>query len=274
MSEASLPRDKWSLKLSRSASPSEDPRTLSCVGVSKHFGGVRAVQEVSLEFHPGVITGVIGANGAGKSTLVDLLTGVQECNGGSVLLNGANITRLSAARRVDLGIGRTFQNMRLFGGMTAEENVMACLPRLRRVGLIGGLLQRRGALVVELREEAHAVLATVGAEDTAYVSVDDLSYGNQKLVAIARAVACGARVLLLDEPFAGLDEDSVIRLSGIIRNLTATGRTVGIIDHNVDAMVNLVDTMYVMNFGEIIASGLPDDVMSNPTVRSAYLGSE
>jgi ABC-type branched-subunit amino acid transport system ATPase component len=219
------------------------------------------VQEVSLEFQPGVITGVIGANGAGKSTLVDLL-------------NGANITRLSSARRVDLGIGRTFQNMRLFGGMTAEENVMACLPRLRRVGLIGGLLQRRGALVVELREEAHAVLATVGAEDTAYVIVGDLSYGNQKLVAVARAVACGARVLLLDEPFAGLDEDSVMRLSDIIRNLTATGMTVGIIDHNVDAMVNLVDTMYVMNFGEIIASGLPADVMSNPTVRSAYLGSE
>lgn len=260
--------------LTRESGDATEALTLRCEKVSKHFGGVKAVREVSMEFAPRVITGVIGANGAGKSTLVDLLTGVQSIDSGATYLNEINISRASPARRVRLGMGRTFQHMRLFGGMTAEENVMACLPRIRNVGLVKGLFEGRTKLIRELRHDANDALETVGARPLAGTVVDDLSYGDQKLVAVARVVASGARVLLLDEPFAGLDDEGVERLSQIIRELTSAGRTVGIIDHHVDAMVSLVHTMYVMNFGEVLASGDPSEVMSNPAVRAAYLGRE
>jgi ABC-type branched-subunit amino acid transport system ATPase component len=250
------------------------PLALSCSGVSKHFGGVRAVQNVSMDFVPGLVTGIIGANGAGKSTLVDLLTGVQRCDEGTIALGDTDITRRSPSERVQAGIGRTFQGMRLFNGMSAEENVMACLPLVRDLGFLKSVLQRRRRVVAELRREAEEALGRTGASALARVPVDDLSYGDQKLVTVARVVASGARVVLLDEPFAGLDEGGVIRLSGIIRELASEGRTVAIIDHNVDAMVALVDRMYVMNFGEVIASGDPVSVMTDAAVRAAYIGSE
>jgi ABC-type branched-subunit amino acid transport system ATPase component len=156
--------------------------------------------------------------------------------------------------------------------MTAEENVMVCLPSMRSVTLTRAFFQSRKRTVEDLRRDAHRALEKVGGLSLATSSVDDLSYGDQKLVAVARTIAAEVQVILFDEPFAGLDEDGVRRLSEVIRELAQEGRTVGIIDHNVDAMVRLVDFMYVMNFGEVIASGSPTEVMSNSDVRAAYLG--
>lgn len=248
--------------------------TLTCRGVSKHFGGVLAVDDVSMEFVPGRVTGVMGANGAGKSTLIDLLTGVQAADKGQVWLDSQDITTHSSSRRLREGIGRTFQGMKLFTGMTAEENVIACLPPLRRITLVAAFFQSRRRIVTTLRNDAHQVLEKVGGEPLAMSAVDDLSYGDQKLVAIARTIAADVKVLLFDEPFAGLDIDGVNRLSSIIRGLATEGRTVGIIDHNVDAMVQLVDYVYMMDFGRVIASGSPPEVMRDPVVRAAYLGRE
>jgi ABC-type branched-subunit amino acid transport system ATPase component len=245
---------------------------LECKDLKKSFGGVKAIRGVSIAFPAGKITGIIGANGAGKTTLIDLLSGVQRPDEGSVEFFGQELRRSSAVTRRRKGMGRTFQSTRLFHGLSAEENVMSGLGSMSRIGLFRDGLWRGGRQVPRLRKHANVYLEEVQLRARPGMDALDLPYGEQKLVGLARALASDASVLLLDEPFAGVSADGVSVMSNILRDLTQKGRTVILIDHNVEAVVGLVDYMVAVDFGAVIADGDPKDVISDRRVMQSYLG--
>jgi branched-chain amino acid transport system permease protein len=245
---------------------------LECKGLRKSFGGVKAIRGVSIAFPAGKITGIIGANGAGKTTLIDLLSGVQSPDEGSVEFFGQDLGRSSAVTRRRKGMGRTFQATRLFHGLSAEENVMSGLGSMSRIGLFRDGLWRGGRQVPQLRGHAKVYLEEVQLRARPGMDALDLPYGEQKLVGLARALASDASVLLLDEPFAGVSADGVQVMSNILRDLARKGRTVILIDHNVEAVVGLVDYMVAVDFGAVIAHGDPKDVISDRLVMQSYLG--
>ncbi len=228
-------------------------------GVSVRFGGVSALVDVSLSAGAGQVTGLIGPNGAGKTTLFNVISGLQRPNAGSVFLDGSDVTGLRPHRRARQGLARTFQRLELFGTLTAEDNV--------RVGLEAG----RGDPPAG-EGGAVGLLQRVGVEAAPGTQVGNLPTGSARLVELARALAIGPKVLLLDEPCSGLDDAESAALGRLLRTLAEEGRAVLLVEHDTDLVLRVCDVVYVLDFGEIIASGPPDTVRRDPAVQAAYLG--
>ncbi len=228
--------------------------------VSVRFGGVSALNDLSFEVPVGEVTGLIGPNGAGKTTCFNVITGLQSPNRGRVFLDGADVTRTRPYKRARLGIGRTFQRLETFRTLTARENVLvgAEMSRRRRAGPAG--------LSVD------DIIEQVGIGDVADVCVETLPTGTQRLVELGRALATSPRIVLLDEPSSGLDDDETATLGALLVQLAADGLAVLLVEHDMRFVMSTCRTINVLDFGQIIAAGTPEAVQQNPAVRAAYLG--
>ena len=234
---------------------------LEVSGLNKHFGGLHAVRNVSFSIVPGEILGILGPNGAGKTTLYNLLTGFIPPDSGSIVFNGRTLRGLAPYRIAGLGISRTFQLCRPFVGMTVLENVV-----------VGGL-GARGSDRGDLDARALALLKQVGLGGKEQLPVEALSYGDQRRLEIARALAAKPALLLLDEPFAGLGSGEIADLSALIRSVHAEqGLTVMLIEHKLHEFMRLVGRVIALDFGEVIAEGAPEDIVRHPAVIEAYIG--
>ncbi len=245
--------------------------------ISKNFGGVKAIIDFSLEANPGEIHGIIGPNGAGKTTIFNTISGVYQADEGSVFLEGKDITKLPQYKITRLGMGRTFQNIRVFKGLTIEENVLCAFDPQSKYSILGGLLPtpKRFAEEKRGRELANELLEVVGMADMKHERPENLSYGNQRKVEIARALMCRPKVLLLDEPAAGLTPTEVGELTELIRRISKQfGFAILLIEHRLDLVMSISDLIHVQNFGETIAVGTADEVQHNQAVIEAYLGAE
>ncbi|HLH90071.1 MAG TPA: ABC transporter ATP-binding protein [Xanthobacteraceae bacterium] len=250
------------------------PMLLQARGLSKRFGGVRAVQDISLDIPPGAVFAIIGPNGAGKSTLLNLLSGVFRPDAGTVTFDGVDVTRVRAHRRVRHGIARTFQKIRLFRQLTALDNVVAgfhihtALPAWQYV--IHGPAFR--ANHVRSRAEAARLLAFIGLEGRANVAAGSLSYGERRMLEIARALATSPRLLMVDEPAAGLNAQEVENLVERLQMLRRDGLTILVVEHNMDLVMTIADRVLVIDYGQHLFEGAPAEVQRHPGVIAAYLG--
>lgn len=243
--------------------------------LSKSFSGVKALSDVSLNVPGNAIVSLIGPNGAGKTTLFNVITGVYEADAGQVLLEGRDITRLPQHVITRSGLGRTFQNIRLFRGLNVVENVMAAGDMLNTYPLLEGMLTLPKARRVEKqnRETAMQYLELTGI--TAHASADPFSlpYGMQRKLEIARALATQPKVLLLDEPGAGLNPMEICELIELLAKLHSTmDLSILLIDHRMQLIMSLSSYIYVLNFGNLLAEGTPEEVQNNPEVNRAYMG--
>ncbi len=249
---------------------------LSITALSRSYGGIFAVRDVSLVVGQGELRGIIGPNGAGKSTLMNLISGQTQPLRGSIAFDGARVERLPTHRRARLGIAVVFQGARLFPGMTVLENVMVGATSITRSGAFAAALrlaaQRREER--DIRERAVAALARVGLSDWANRPANSLPLGQQRRVQVARALAGAPRLLLLDEPASGLRAAERRDLSDLIAQLHHEGMTIVLIEHDVAMVMRLATRIAVLDLGQIIAEGTPDEVRSNQRVIDAYLGTE
>jgi ABC-type branched-subunit amino acid transport system ATPase component/ABC-type branched-subunit amino acid transport system permease subunit len=252
----------------------EGDELLRIEDVTVDFGGVRAVNEVSLDVRTGQIVALIGPNGAGKTTLFNVISRLQRASGGRVWLAGEDITDLSPADSARLGMARTFQNLRIFENMDVLENVLVGCHRHEKAGLIAGGLglpkQRREERASRTR--AMDALRLVGLDANAHQPAASLPYGQQRLVEIARALASEPRLLLLDEPAAGMNAAEREYLVGRIRRIRDAGVTVLLVEHDIELVMGLCDWITVLDYGKLIASGMPEDVKQDEAVIAAYLG--
>jgi branched-chain amino acid transport system ATP-binding protein len=247
---------------------------LEAVGVGKRFGGVQALKDVSLTIHAGEIYGLIGPNGAGKTTFFNVLTGLYPRDAGKVLFAGRPLDLGSPHRVAQAGIARTFQNIRLFGNMTARENVMVGRHVRTHANVIGAVLRNQAARGEEaaIRRRADELLHYVGIADRADAIARHLAYGDQRRLEIARALATEPRLLALDEPAAGMNATETEGLKSLIEGLRADGVTVLLIEHDVKLVMGLCDRVAVLDYGEKIAEDVPSNVRNNAKVIEAYLG--
>jgi branched-chain amino acid transport system ATP-binding protein len=244
--------------------------------VSKNFGGLWAVSEVSLEVQPGQIFSLIGPNGSGKTTLFNLITGLLPVSGGKIYFQGNDITGFPAHKRSPLGLGRTFQITKLFQSCNAIENVIISMYCQTRAGLLATVLclssERKER--AKTRAKAEDLLDLVGLHDKKYVMSAQLSFADQRRLEIARALALNPNLLLLDEPTPGMTAHEIKQLKDLILKLRDKGVTMFLIEHNMKLVMDISDWVAVMNFGRKLVEGKPRDVAVNPEVVKAYLGSE
>lgn len=246
-------------------------------GLSRRFGALKAVHEVSFEVQEGEIFGLIGPNGAGKTTLFNLITGLTPVSSGTFSYKGERLTGLPPHGIAQRGIGRTFQNIRLFKGLSALENIKAGQHVTTKSGLLSGILGTPGSRAEEKQVDQRAweILDLVGLAARGAELACNFSYGEQRRLEIGRALAMQPRVLLLDEPAAGMNAAEKHSLTEFIRAIrTQFQLTVLLIEHHVPLVMNLCDRIAVLNFGELITVGDPVDVQKNPAVIEAYLGAE
>jgi branched-chain amino acid transport system ATP-binding protein len=248
---------------------------LALEGVTRRFGGLLAVDGVDLAVEQGGVTAIIGPNGAGKTTLFHLISGFQTPNEGRIVFDGHSITGAAPEKIAAKGLVRTFQLVQLFRDLTALENVKVGSHLRTRGGIATALLQPRGTRYAEAQVDATAreLLAFVGLAACADVQAGALPYGQQRLLEIARALAARPKLLLLDEPAAGLNSRESQLLSTTIRAIVAQGTTVLLIEHDMTLVMTTADTVAVLDFGKKIAHGPPQSVRTNPAVVAAYLGS-
>jgi branched-chain amino acid transport system ATP-binding protein len=249
---------------------------LSLRGVERTFGGLRAVDGASFEVAAGTVHGLIGPNGAGKTTLINLVSGLLAPTGGAIELKGRAIAGLPSHRIAGLGVARTFQNIRLFPELTARDNVLVGQHLRRHPSLLARLLLLGSANEEArvARERAAELLTLVGLPDRVDEQARHLSYGEQRRVEIARALASEPSLLLLDEPTAGMNPVEVQGVAQLIRRVAAEGHSVLLVEHNVRLVMGVCDQITVLNFGKVIAEGTPAVVAAHPAVITAYLGSE
>jgi branched-chain amino acid transport system ATP-binding protein len=257
------------------AGPPPAAGNLDVRGVTVRFGGLTALDNVSLSAAPRQITGIIGPNGAGKTTLLNSVCGFVRPASGTISFDSRELTGVRPHRLAGLGIARTLQGVGLFRGLTVAENVMVGATHAARAGFWSALFglpwsdrdERR------LREQALAALGRVGVAETADSMPDTLAYGLRKRVALARALVGHPRLLLLDEPASGLSEKELPELGELIRAFAAEA-TVVVIEHRMDLMMSICDRIFVLDFGKLIAAGPPEQVQADPAVTAAYLGAE
>jgi branched-chain amino acid transport system ATP-binding protein len=236
--------------------------TLSVHSVTVRFRGNVAVNNVDFTAEPGCITGLIGPNGAGKTTLFNVITGLQEPTSGTVTLDGRDITRLPPFKRARKGIARTFQRLELFSMLTARENIRVAAD-----------IHKGWARVSDSPDDvADAIIERIGLRDVAEIRVDALPTGQGRLVELGRALATNPTVLLLDEPASGQDESETERFANLLRELAADGMAVLLVEHDVSLVMDVCQRIHVLDFGEIIAVGTPDEIRVNDAVLAAYLG--
>ena len=250
---------------------------LKVEGISKHFGGVVAVEDFSMIQRDNQITGIIGPNGAGKTTVFNLITGAAAVDEGRIMFMDREITRLAAHRRTDLGIARTFQNIRLFGNLTVLDNMKVAHDMKVRYTLWEEMLQlpRVRRQEREIDEKARHFLAYLGLEDYAVQNPQNLSYGIQRRLELARTLMTEPRILLLDEPAAGLNPHEVRDLMDTIRKIQEENAlTIVIVEHHMELIMNICSLIHVLDFGKKIAEGEPAVIKTNEQVLQAYLGEE
>ena len=247
---------------------------LSAQHLSKKFGGLVALDDVSFSIQSQEIFGLIGPNGAGKTTLFNVLTGVYTLSSGEIFLQGKSLTGKATHEVVALGIARTFQNIRLFGNMSALENVMVGRHVRSYSGPWGAMLRskKNRREETEISERAQALLALVGLASHATQLAKHLSYGDQRRVEIARALATEPKLLALDEPAAGMNAAEREALKKLIERLQTFGITILLIEHDVKLVMDLCDRIAVLDYGKKIADGPPETVRNHPDVVAAYLG--
>ncbi|MFI5040826.1 MAG: ABC transporter ATP-binding protein [Acidimicrobiales bacterium] len=238
---------------------------LEVTDVTVRFGGNVALSEVSLRADTGAITGLIGPNGAGKTTLFNVVTGLQTPTRGEVLIGGEDVTHLKPYKRARRGVARTFQRLELFGLLSVRDNVRVAAD------------VRRGWDRADHHETpvqtADRIIAGIGLEEVADVRADALPTGQARLVELARALACRPRLLLLDEPASGQDERETARFATLLRKLAGQGIAILLVEHDMGLVMEVCETIYVLDFGSVLASGSPEEVRRNHLVLAAYLGS-
>ncbi len=244
---------------------------LRLTAVSKSFGGIRALSDVSMTIPANQIVGIIGPNGAGKTTLFNVVTGAYRASSGEVALEDMAITHWAAHRIVRAGISRTFQNIRLFAGMTVWEHLLVAQPH--RGAPARRLLPARFADPAAWKR-AEEVLVLFGLHHHRNNLARTLPYGLQRKVEMARALTAGPRLLLLDEPVAGMNHEEAVELRALLLRLHAQGLTILLIEHDMNFVMNLCHRLYVLDFGVLIAEGTPAQIRADPAVLDAYLGSE
>ena len=248
---------------------------LKTENLSIDFGGLRAVNNLNMEINEGELVGLIGPNGAGKTSVFNLLTGVYKPTEGSVKISGVNTFNLKTNKIVELGISRTFQNIRIYKQLSVLDNVRISLDQKENYSTLSAIFRTKKFrnMESELTKKALEYLRMFDLESMANNRADSLSYGNQRKLEIARALACNPKLLLLDEPAAGMNPNETQELMEIIRNIRDNmGISILLIEHDMDLVMGICERLYVLNFGEIIAKGNPLEIQNNSEVIKAYLG--
>jgi branched-chain amino acid transport system ATP-binding protein len=255
---------------------SQNPEFLRVKEVSKHFGGILALNQVSFTLESGSITSLIGPNGAGKTTLINVVTGNYMCDRGSIHFQGEDVSRLPAHDIASRRIGRTFQLEELFASLSVLENVMVGCHVNSRSGMLSCGLALSSARREEQREREFALdkLELIGLADKAEAPISRLPLGERKLVGVARALSMNPKFLMLDEPVGGLAAHEIAKLVDLIYGLQAKGLTIFIVEHNMPFVMSLSENILVLDGGSLIAQGLPEEIKSNDAVIKAYLGEE
>jgi branched-chain amino acid transport system ATP-binding protein len=242
--------------------------------ITKVFGGLTALEDVSFSVAVGSITGVIGPNGAGKTTLFNVVTGLYAQTAGEVYLGDKNISFFNTETLARLGLVRTFQNIELFGQMTVLENVMVGLHTKSRSGIFSCAFKLPGHIKEEkyIREKSMEWLKFTGMAELADVIAGSLPFGKGRLLEISRALATEPKIILMDEPAAGLNSRETAELASLIRKIKESGVTVVLVEHDMDLVMDVCDAIVVLNLGKKLAQGSPREIQENPQVISAYLG--